>query len=182
MTLFDLSGKTAVITGSSKGIGRAIAEQMALFGANVVVSSRKAGPCEEVVAGIKKAGGKAVSIPAHIGDKAALQNLVDKSRDAFGQIDILVCNAAVNPYFGPLAEISDEQFDRIMDNNIRSNLWLCTMVMPEMAKRKDGAIIISRASAACAAAPCSAPTASPRPPTCSSPAISPASTASTISA
>jgi NAD(P)-dependent dehydrogenase (short-subunit alcohol dehydrogenase family) len=142
MTLFDLSGKTAVITGSSKGIGRAIAEQMALFGANVVVSSRKAGPCEEVVAGIKKAGGKAVSIPAHIGDKAALQNLVDKSRDAFGQIDILVCNAAVNPYFGPLAEISDEQFDRIMDNNIRSNLWLCTMVMPEMAKRKHGAIII----------------------------------------
>ncbi len=142
MKIFDLTGKTAVITGSSKGIGRAIAEQMALAGANVVVSSRKAPSCEEVVAGIKKAGGKAVSIPAHIGDKAALQNLVDKSRQAFGRIDILVCNAAVNPYYGPLAEITDEAFDRIMASNIKSNLWLCNMVMPEMAQRKDGTMII----------------------------------------
>ena len=142
MKIFDLTGKTAVITGSSKGIGRAIAEQMALAGANVVVSSRKAPACEEVVAGIKQAGGNAVGIPAHIGDKAALQNLVDKSRDAFGRIDILVCNAAVNPYYGPLAEISDDAFDRVMASNIKSNLWLCSMVMPEMAKRRDGAMII----------------------------------------
>ena len=142
MKLFDLTGKTAVITGSSKGIGRAIAEQMALAGANVVVSSRKAPACEEVVSAIKQAGGKAVSIPAHIGDKAALQNLVDKSRAAFGQIDVLVCNAAVNPYYGPLSGISDEAFDRIMDSNIRSNLWLCNMVLPEMAKRRDGSAII----------------------------------------
>lgn len=142
MKIFDLAGKTAVITGSSRGIGRAIAEQMAFFGANVVVSSRKAEACEEVVAGIKKAGGKAVGIPAHIGEKAALQSLVDKSRQAFGQIDVLVCNAAVNPYFGPLAEIPDDAFDRIMDSNVRSNLWLCNMVIPEMAKRKDGSVII----------------------------------------
>src|SRR5690242_18777149 len=108
MKIFDLTGKTAVITGSSRGIGRAIAEQLALFGANVVISSRKAEPCEEVAAGIKKVGGKAIAIPAHIGDKAALQALVDKSRQAFGRIDILVCNAAVNPYFGPLAEIPDD--------------------------------------------------------------------------
>jgi NAD(P)-dependent dehydrogenase (short-subunit alcohol dehydrogenase family) len=142
MSIFDLSGKTAIITGSSKGIGRAIAEQMALFGANVVVSSRKGPACEDVVAGIKKAGGKAIAIPAHIGDKAALQSLVDKTLEAFGQIDILVCNAAVNPYYGPLAGISDEAFDRIMDSNIRSNLWLCNMVLPGMAKRRDGAVII----------------------------------------
>jgi hypothetical protein len=142
MRIFDLSGKTAVITGSSKGIGRAIAEQMALFGAKVVVSSRKAPACEEVVAGIKRAGGTAVSIPAHIGDKAALQALVDQSRQAFGQIDILVCNAAVNPYYGPLAEISDDAFDRIMSSNIKSNLWLCNMVLPEMAKRREGSVII----------------------------------------
>jgi NAD(P)-dependent dehydrogenase (short-subunit alcohol dehydrogenase family) len=142
MKLFDLSGKTAVVTGSSKGIGRAIAEQMALFGANVVVSGRDAATCEEVVAGIKKSGGRAASFPAHISDKVALKNLVDKAREAFDQIDILVCNAAINPYFGPLAEISDEVFDRIMDSNIRSNLWLCNMVMPDMAKRGDGAIII----------------------------------------
>jgi len=142
MKIFDLTGKTAVITGSSRGIGRAIAEQMALFGANVVVSSRKTEACEEVVAGIKKAGGKAMAIAAHIGDKAALQGLVDKSRQAFGKIDVLVCNAAVNPYFGPLAEIPDDAFDRIMDSNVRSNLWLCNMVIPEMAKRKDGSVII----------------------------------------
>jgi NAD(P)-dependent dehydrogenase (short-subunit alcohol dehydrogenase family) len=142
MKIFDLTGRTAVITGSSKGIGRAIAEQMALAGANVVVSSRKAGPCEEVVAAIKATGGKAVSIPAHIGDKAALQNLVAKTHEAFGRIDILVCNAAINPYYGPLVEISDEAFDRIMASNIKSNLWLCGMVMPEMAERKDGAMII----------------------------------------
>jgi NAD(P)-dependent dehydrogenase (short-subunit alcohol dehydrogenase family) len=142
MSIFDLTGKTAIITGSSKGIGRAIAEQMALFGANVVVSSRKAPACEEVVAGITRAGGKAVAIPAHIGDKAALQHLVDSTIKTFGRIDILVCNAAVNPYYGPLAGISDEAFDRIMDSNIRSNLWLCNMVLPGMAERKDGAVII----------------------------------------
>ncbi len=142
MTIFDLTGKTAVITGSSKGIGRAIAEQMALAGANVVISSRKAPACEEVARGIVAAGGKAVSIPAHIGDKAALQNLVAKTHEAFGKIDVLVCNAAVNPYYGPLNEISDEAFDRIMASNIKSNLWLCGMVMPEMAERKDGSMII----------------------------------------
>jgi NAD(P)-dependent dehydrogenase (short-subunit alcohol dehydrogenase family) len=142
MKIFDLAGKTAVITGSSRGIGRAIAEQMAFFGANVVVSSRKAEACEEVVAGIKKAGGKAVGIPAHIGDKAALQSLVDKSRQAFGQIDVLVCNAAVNPYFGPSLAIPDEAWDRIMGSNIRSNHWLCNMVLPGMAERGGGAVIV----------------------------------------
>jgi NAD(P)-dependent dehydrogenase (short-subunit alcohol dehydrogenase family) len=108
----------------------------------VVVSSRKGPACEEVVAGIKQAGGKAVAIPAHIGEKPALQALVDGALKAFGQIDILVCNAAVNPYYGPLAGISDDAFDRIMDSNIRSNLWLCNMVIPGMAKRKDGAVVI----------------------------------------
>jgi NAD(P)-dependent dehydrogenase (short-subunit alcohol dehydrogenase family) len=142
MKIFDLTGKTAVITGSSKGIGRAIAEQMALAGANVVISSRKEGPCQEVAAAIKKAGGKAVAIAANIGDKAQLQALVDKSHDAFGEIHVLVCNAAVNPYYGPLAEITDEAFDRVMASNIKSNLWLTAMVMPEMAKRRDGAMII----------------------------------------
>jgi dehydrogenase/reductase SDR family member 4 len=142
MSIFDLTGKTAIVTGSSKGIGRAIAEQMALFGANVVVSSRKGPACEEVVAEIKRAGGKAVAIPAHIGDKEALTKLVDGAIKAFGKIDVLVCNAAVNPYYGPLAGISDEAFDRIMDSNIRSNLWLCNMVIPEMAKRRDGAVVI----------------------------------------
>src|SRR5215472_1629560 len=99
MDLFDLFNKTAVITGSSRGIGRAIAEQMAQAGANVVISSRKAGPCEEVAAAIIKAGGSALSIPCNVSDKAQLQALIARTREHFGQVDILVCNAAVNPYY-----------------------------------------------------------------------------------
>jgi NAD(P)-dependent dehydrogenase (short-subunit alcohol dehydrogenase family) len=142
MDLFDLTGKTAVITGSSRGIGRAIAEQMAEAGANVVISSRKAGPCEEVAAGIIKAGGSALSIPCNVGDKAQLQALIARTREHFGQVDILVCNAAVNPYYGPLLEVSDEAYDKTMSSNVRSNLWLMQLVMPEMAERKDGVVII----------------------------------------
>jgi NAD(P)-dependent dehydrogenase (short-subunit alcohol dehydrogenase family) len=140
--LFDLKGKTAIVTGSSRGIGRAIAEQLAQFGARVVISSRKAGPCEEVAAAIKQAGGDAVAIPCNIGIKEQLQNLVDKTHEAFGPIDILVCNAASNPYYGSLAKIPEEAFDKVMHNNIKSNLWLSTMAMPDMVAKKDGAIII----------------------------------------
>jgi NAD(P)-dependent dehydrogenase (short-subunit alcohol dehydrogenase family) len=142
MDIFDLTGKTAVITGSSRGIGRAIAEQMAAAGARVVISSRKAGPCEEVAAAINKAGGKAVSIPCNVGDKAQLQALIERTRAEVGPVDILVCNAAVNPYYGPLLDIPDDAYDKTMSSNVRSNLWLMQLVLPEMAKRKDGAVII----------------------------------------
>jgi NAD(P)-dependent dehydrogenase (short-subunit alcohol dehydrogenase family) len=142
MDLFDLTGKTAVITGSSRGIGRAIAEQMAAAGAKVVISSRKAGPCEEVAAAINAAGGKAVSIPCHVGDKAQLQALISRTRAELGPVDILVCNAAVNPYYGPLLDVPDDAYDRTMNSNVRSNLWLMQLVLPEMAKRKDGVVII----------------------------------------
>ncbi|MCH9674091.1 MAG: glucose 1-dehydrogenase [Gammaproteobacteria bacterium] len=140
--LFDLTGKTALITGSSKGIGRAIAERMAELGASVVVSSRKLDVCETVVEGIRGKGGTATAIACNINDKAQLQRLVDQSRDAFGKIDILVANAAVNPYFGPIQEIPDSAFDKILGANIRSNHWLSQMVIPEMAERKDGVVII----------------------------------------
>ena len=142
MKLFDLTGKTAIVTGSSRGIGRAIAEQMAAAGANVVISSRKAAPCEEVAAAIAAAGGKAISIPAHVGDFAQLEVLVKRTREAFGRIDVMVCNAAVNPYYGPLAEIPDEAYDRTMNSNVRSNLWLAKLVLPEMAERQDGVFLI----------------------------------------
>lgn len=144
MELFDLTGQTAIVTGSSKGIGRAIAERLAEHGARVVISSRKPGPCEEVADAInaKHGAGRAIWVPANIGSKEELQNLVDRTREAFGKIDILVCNAAVNPYAGPMSGISDEQFMKILQNNVISNHWLIQMVVPEMIKRKDGAIIV----------------------------------------
>jgi NAD(P)-dependent dehydrogenase (short-subunit alcohol dehydrogenase family) len=143
MTLFDLGGKTAIITGSSRGIGRAIAERLAEHGANVVVSSRKAGPCEEVAAAINERGqGKAIAVPANISSKEDLQRLVDETIKAFGQVDILVCNAASNPYFGPMSGISDDAFEKILKNNVIANHWIIQMVAPQMLERKDGSIII----------------------------------------
>lgn len=143
-SLFDLTGKVAVVTGSTKGIGEAIVHRMAEHGAKVVVSSRKADACEKVAGDIneKYGDGSAVAIPCNISHKDQLQNLVDKSNKAFGKIDILVCNAAVNPYFGPSKDIPDEAFDRIMETNVRSNFWLTNMVLPQMVDRNDGSIII----------------------------------------
>jgi len=144
MDLFDLSNKTAVITGSSRGIGKAIAEQMAAHGAKVVISSRKIAACEEVAAALntKHGDGTAHAVAANISSKDELRNLIDESQRVFGDIDILVCNAASNPYYGPLADIEDEQFAKIMQNNVISNNWLIGMVSPQMIARKDGAIII----------------------------------------
>ena len=139
---FDLTGQVAVVTGSSKGIGRSIAEIMAAMGAKVVVSSRKADACEEVAAGIRKAGGDATVIPCHIGRKEDCQALVKGAIAKYGRIDSMVCNAAVNPYFGPLSGISDEQWDKIMESNIRSNLWLANLTAPGMAERGGGTITI----------------------------------------
>ena len=144
MELFNLAGKTAIITGSSKGIGRAIAERLAEHGARVVISSRKAGPCEEVAAEINAlhGEGRAIAIPANIASRDDLQRLVDETNAAFGRIDVLVCNAATNPYAGPMAGISDEQFEKILQNNVISNHWLIQMVAPQMLERKDGSIIL----------------------------------------
>ncbi|MBT6275004.1 MAG: glucose 1-dehydrogenase [Chromatiales bacterium] len=140
--LFDLSGKVALITGSTKGIGRAIAERMSEMGAKVVVSSRKADACDEVAEGIRTNGGTAVAIPCNINYKEQLQQLVDKTVEAFGQIDILVCNAAVNPFFGPSQDIPDSAFEKILGSNIMSNHWLCQMTIPKMAERREGVVII----------------------------------------
>ncbi len=143
MTLFDLSGKTAIITGASRGIGEAIARRMAQHGANVVVSSRKADACDEVTNSInEKYPAKALTVPCNISEKEQLQNLVDKTREHFGQVDILVCNAALNPYFGPAMDCPDEAFDKIMSANVKSNHWLANMVLPEMLERNNGSIII----------------------------------------
>jgi NAD(P)-dependent dehydrogenase (short-subunit alcohol dehydrogenase family) len=144
MSLFDLSGKVVVITGSSRGIGRAIAVRMAEQGAKVVISSRKAQACEEVASALNAAhgAGTAIAVPANISSKDDLQQLVTASNKAFGKIDVLVCNAASNPYYGPLAGIQDEQFRKILENNVIANHWLIQMVVPQMVERQDGAIII----------------------------------------
>jgi NAD(P)-dependent dehydrogenase (short-subunit alcohol dehydrogenase family) len=142
MSLFDLTGKVAVVTGSTKGIGLAIAQRMAEHGAKVVISSRKADVCEAVAAGIREKGGEAIAIPCHVAHKEQLQALVDGAIAQWGGIDVLVGNAGVNPYFGPAAGMPDEAYERIMGANVRSNFWLCNMVAPHMAGRGGGAIII----------------------------------------
>jgi NAD(P)-dependent dehydrogenase (short-subunit alcohol dehydrogenase family) len=143
-SLFDLSGKVAIVTGSSRGIGKAIAHRLAEHGANVVVSSRKSDACEAAAQEINQAVGRpaAIAIAANIGAKDALQSMVDETEAKFGQVDILVCNAASNPYFGPMGGMSDEAFSKILQNNIISNHWLIQMVAPQMVARKDGSITI----------------------------------------
>lgn len=144
--LFDLTGKVALITGSSKGIGRAIAEQMALHGAQVVISSRKLDACELVADAINKrceqSAGGAIAIAAHVGRREALEALVAATRKQLGKIDILVCNAAVNPFYGPMSELPDDAFDKVLSVNIQSNHQLAQMVLPEMVERRDGAVIV----------------------------------------
>ena len=144
MSRFDLSGKVAIITGSSKGIGKAIAKEFAAHGAKVTISSRKFDACELVAAEINADHGTGTAIPvaANISDKAALQDLVDETRAAFGKIDIVVCNAATNPHFGPMSDISDSQFQKILTNNVVANHWLIQMVVPEMIERQDGVVIV----------------------------------------
>lgn len=144
MELFDLAGKAAIVTGSSRGIGRAIAERLAEHGARVVISSRKPEACEAAAAAINARWGadRAMAVPANIASKDDLQRLVDGTQAAFGRIDILVCNAASNPYAGPMGGITDEQFEKILRNNVISNHWLIQMAAPGMLARRDGSIII----------------------------------------
>ena len=122
--LFDLTGKVAVVTGSSKGIGKSIALHLALQGAKVVVSSRKKPACDEAAAEIHKAGGEAIVIPCDISDKAQCENLIAETNKQLGPVDVLVCNAASNPYYGPNEKLPDDVFMKVMHNNILSSMWL----------------------------------------------------------
>lgn len=141
---FDLSGKTALVTGSTRGIGRAIAELLAEAGARVTISSRNQAACDEVadIINAPYESPRAIARACNIGRKDDLARLVDETRAAFGHIDILVANAAINPVYGPLASIPDEAWDKVMGTNVRSTWQLCNLVMPDMAARRDGAVVI----------------------------------------
>jgi dehydrogenase/reductase SDR family protein 4 len=140
--MIDLNDKVAVVTGSSRGIGRAIAEAYSRAGARVVVSSRSAEACEPVATTLRREGRDVTNIPCHIGRKDQLQALIDKTLEKYARIDVLVCNAAVNPVYGPTSSVSDEAFDKIMGTNVRSTFWLCNMVIPGMASRQSGSVIM----------------------------------------
>ncbi|KQP45604.1 SDR family NAD(P)-dependent oxidoreductase [Pseudorhodoferax sp. Leaf274] len=144
MSLFSLAGQVAIVTGSSRGIGRAIAERMAEHGAKVVISSRKAEACEEVAAAICRAhgAGAATAIAANISSKDELRHLVEETGRRLGPVDALVCNAASNPYYGPMAGIEDAQFRKILENNVIANHWLIGFAVPGMVERKRGSITI----------------------------------------
>jgi NAD(P)-dependent dehydrogenase (short-subunit alcohol dehydrogenase family) len=148
--LFDLTGKIAVLTGASKGMGKAMAEGLAEHGAKVVISSRKLDQCEAVAKGINDACGEgsAIAVACNAGYKDQLQALVDATHDALGAIDILIGNAGVNPFYGPMSEIPDEAFDKIMSTNVKANHWLCQMVAPDMIEKGSGSIMITSSTGA----------------------------------
>lgn len=140
--MFKLTDRVAIVTGSTKGIGRAIAEHMARAGARVVVSSRKAEACDAVAADIRRCGGQAIAVPCNISDREQLRNLVEHTVTTWGRLDILVCNAAVNPYFGPMTGMPDDAYDKIMNSNVRSNFQLCNLAVPHLAAGGGGSIIV----------------------------------------
>ena len=149
-SLFDLTGKVALLTGASKGMGFAMAEGLAEHGAKVVVSSRKLDQCEAACEQInaKCGAGAALPLACNIGYKEQLEELVAQTRAQLGPIDILVANAGINPFYGPMSEIPDSAFDKIMNSNVRSNHWLCQMVAPDMVERGGGSMMITSSTGA----------------------------------
>lgn len=148
--LFDLTGRVALLTGASKGMGQAMAEGLAEHGARVVISSRKLDQCEAVAAGINErcGDGTAIAVACNVGYKEQLQALVDETRERLGPIDVLVHNAGVNPFYGSMSEIPDEAFDKIMGSNVRSVHWICQMVAPDMIEKGKGSIMVTSSTGA----------------------------------
>ena len=150
--LFDLSGKVALLTGASKGMGRAMAEALADHGARVMISSRKLDQCAAAVEAInvRHAEERAYAFACNAGYKDQLQALVDATHDRVGPIDILVGNAGVNPFYGPMSAIPDEAYDKIMATNVKSNHWLAQMVAPDMIAKGAGSMMFTSSTGALA--------------------------------
>ncbi len=148
--LFDLSGKTAVLTGASKGMGLAMATALAEHGARVVISARNQDQLETAAQTINSLCGKDMAIPivANAGQREALENLVETARSRAGSIDIVIGNAGVNPHFGPTSEISDAAYQKTMTTNVQSNLWLAQLTVPDMVKKGAGSVIFTASVAA----------------------------------
>jgi NAD(P)-dependent dehydrogenase (short-subunit alcohol dehydrogenase family) len=140
--LFRLDGQAALVTGSSRGIGRAVAEQMAAAGARVVICSRKLDACEQVRDSLVAAGHEAIAVACNVGRRDEVDKLADTVLERWGRVDILVLNAAINPHHGPLASITEEMWNRMLAANLSSNLWLVNRVAPGMAERRAGSIIL----------------------------------------
>jgi len=139
-TLFDLSGQVALVTGSTKGIGKSIAQELARAGAKVVISSRKAEACEAVRAEFEREGLSVIAKPCNVSRKDEVEALVEHTLSTWGRIDTLVCNAAINPYYGPIAGLPDETFAKVMAANVQSSIWLSALVVPGMAERGGGCV------------------------------------------
>lgn len=148
--MFDLTDRVALVTGSSKGMGRAMAEALAEHGAQVVISSRKEDACQQTAREINArcGAGSAIAIACNVGYKEQLEELVAKTHTELGRIDILICNAGVNPFFGPSSEIPDSAFDKIMSTNVKSNHWLCHMAAKDMVEKRKGSIMITSSTGA----------------------------------
>lgn len=142
-SLFSLNGKTALVTGSSRGIGRAAAVRLAEAGANVVVSSRSAEACEPVVDEIRAAGGQACAVAANVSYREQVDALVDKTVATYGGVDIVVANAAANPVYGPMSELSDKAFDKILNTNLKSPVWLANKAFPLMPESGGAMVVVS---------------------------------------
>jgi NAD(P)-dependent dehydrogenase (short-subunit alcohol dehydrogenase family) len=148
--LFDLTGRVALLTGASKGMGRAMAEGLAEHGARVMISSRKLDQCQAAATAINERCGaeRAFAFACNAGYREQLEALVAATRDRLGPIDILVANAGVNPFYGSMAEIPDAAYDKIMNTNVKSNLWLANLVAPDMVARGGGSIMITSSTGA----------------------------------
>jgi len=140
--LFDLRGKVAIVTGSSRGLGLASAQGMAEHGAKVVISGRRAEACDAAVAGIRAAGGEAIAVPCNIGRREDLQRLVDGALAAWGRVDVVMANAAIHPWIGSVLDLTEETFNKFMQVNVQSSIWLAQMTLPGMLERGYGRFIV----------------------------------------